>query len=64
MSTWNDENRWYARLMKPLPPGAGRTARVEWRTTADRKARAQQLAESAGQPLSTWLDTLVDRARK
>lgn len=48
----------------PLPPGAGRTARVEWRTTADRKARAQQLAESAGQPLSTWLDTLVDRARK
>lgn len=48
----------------PLPPGAGRTARVEWRTTPATKTRAQELADAAGLPLSAWLDGLVERARK
>lgn len=48
----------------PLPPGAGRTARVEWRTTDARKARAHQLADAAGLTLSAWLDGLIERARK
>jgi hypothetical protein len=44
----------------PLPDGAGKTARVEWRTTDARKARAQELADAAGLSLSAWLDGLVD----
>lgn len=48
----------------PLPAGAGRTARVEWRTTDARKVRAQQLADAAGLTLSAWLDGLIERARK
>lgn len=48
----------------PLPPGAGRTARVEWRTTDARKARAQLLADAAGLTLSAWLDGLIERARR
>jgi hypothetical protein len=43
-----------------LPPGEGKTARVEWRTTPERKARAQRLADRAGVPLSKWLDRQVD----
>lgn len=46
----------------PLPEGEGRTARVEWRTTAERKARAQALADAAGLSLSGLLDELVDGA--
>ncbi len=45
----------------PLPDGAGRTARVEWRTTDARKARAQELATEAGASLSAWLDAVVDQ---
>lgn len=46
-----------------LPPGDGRSARVEWRTTQARKARAQQLADAAGMTLAAWLDKRVDAAR-
>lgn len=45
----------------PLPEGEGKTARVEWRTTDARKARAQELATAAGGSLSVWLDALVDQ---
>lgn len=45
----------------PLPDGEGKTARVEWRTTDARKARAQELATTAGVSLSAWLDALVDQ---
>lgn len=44
----------------PLPEGQGKTARVEWRTTDVRKARAQELADAAQMSLSAWLDDLVD----
>ena len=44
----------------PLPHGEGKTARVEWRTHADRKARAQAMADAAGLSLSAWLDSVVD----
>lgn len=46
----------------PLPEGDGKTARVEWRTTAQRKEQAQRLATEAGLSLSQWLDDLVRRA--
>jgi hypothetical protein len=48
----------------PLPDGEGKTARVEWRTTDERKAKAQRLAEAAGLSLSAWLDARVDKARE
>ena len=44
----------------PLPDGKAKTGRVEWRTHADRKARAQALAGAAGLSLSAWLDSVVD----
>lgn len=47
----------------PLAHGEGRSARVEWRTTQARKARAQRLADAAGLTLAAWLDQLVDAAR-
>lgn len=43
----------------PLPEGDGKNARIEWRTTEARKARAQELAAASGVSLSAWLDTLV-----
>jgi hypothetical protein len=49
-------------MHRTLPAGTGRTARVEWRTTEARKARAQQLAADAGVTLSVWLDRAVDAA--
>jgi len=48
----------------PLPEGEGRTARVEWRTTPDRKEKAARLADAAGQSLSAWLDARVDKVRE
>ena len=49
---------------KPLPPGDGKTARIEWRTTADLKANVQALATAAGVSVSQWLDALVAKAKK
>lgn len=48
----------------PLPASEARTARIEWRTTEQRKARAAAIAHAQGLSLSAWLDGLVDRARK
>lgn len=45
---------------RPCGSGAGRTARVEWRTTPERKALAEQQAVAAGLSLSAWLDRAVD----
>ena len=47
----------------PLPPGAGKDARVEWRTHPQTKEKALALAAAAGLSLSQWLDRLVMRAR-
>ncbi len=47
----------------PLPPGAAKDARVEWRTHPETKAKALALAAAAGLSLSQWLDRLVMRAR-
>ncbi len=49
---------------RPVGSGQGRDARVEWRTTPERKARAQEKADAAGMTLAAWLDSLVDRAKK
>ena len=49
---------------KPLPPGDGKTARIEWRTTAELKAHVQALATAAGVSVSQWLDALVAKAKK
>ena len=46
-----------------MPPELRRAERMHWRTTPQRKARAQALADAAGLTLSAWLDRLVDRAR-
>jgi len=43
----------------PLPPGAGRTVRIEWRTHAATKALAQRAAKSAGMSLSEWVDNKI-----
>lgn len=47
-----------------LRPGVGRNARIEWRTTAERRERAQRMADAAGITLSAWLDRRIDRARE
>jgi len=46
-----------------LPPGAGRVARIEWRTTPKRREKAQRLAEAAGLTLAAWLDQRIDNAK-
>ena len=51
---------WCHACRPPLPDGKAKTGRVEWRTHADRKARAQALAGAAGLSLSAWLDSVVD----
>ena len=46
-----------------MPPGAGRNARIEWRTTQERREKAQRLADAAGVTLAAWLDRRIDSAR-
>lgn len=46
-----------------LPPGAGKLARVEIRTTPERKAKAERLAADAGLSLTAWWERNVDNAR-
>ncbi len=48
----------------PLPEGASKQARVELRTTPERKAKAERLAQRDGLSLSTWLERLIDAASK
>lgn len=45
-----------------LPPGEGRTARLEWRTTDALKARAEAAALAADVSVSVWIDQQVMRA--
>lgn len=49
---------------KPLPAGEGKEARIELRTTAERKAKAERLAQAAGLSLAGWWERAVDRARE
>jgi hypothetical protein len=44
-----------------LPAGTTRLARIEIRTTAERKARAAVLAQEAGLSLAAWWERAVDR---
>ena len=46
-----------------LPPGAGKLARIEIRTTLERKAKAERLAQEAGMSLAAWWERQVDKAR-
>lgn len=49
---------------KPLPEGEGKLARIELRTTAERKAKAERLAAAAGLSLAGWWERAVDKARE
>jgi hypothetical protein len=46
-----------------LPPGAGKLARIEIRTTPERKAKSARLAQDAGLSLAAWWERHVDKAR-
>lgn len=46
----------------PLPAGQARTARVEWRTTDELKAKALELSIQSNISLSEWLNRLVESA--
>lgn len=56
-------------LSHKRPPGRpqgttkGRSARVEWSTTPERKERVRAMADAAGVTVAAWLDALVDRAK-
>lgn len=47
-----------------LEPGAGKEARVEIRTTPERKAKAERLAGALGLSLAGWWERAIDRARE
>lgn len=49
---------------RPRGSGEGRTARVEWSTTPERKERVRALAEAAGLSVAAWLDARVDSAKR
>lgn len=49
---------------KPLPPGAGKEARIEIRCHADHKAELQRKADAAGKSLAAWLVETGLRAKK
>ena len=46
-----------------LPPGAGKTARVELRVTPDTKAAWQAKADAACLTLQTWIERALGRAK-
>ena len=45
-------------------PGEGKEARVEMRTTPERKAKALRLAQAADLSLTQWWEKAIDRARE
>lgn len=49
---------------KPLPDGAGKTARVELRVRPDTKDAWQAKAEAAGMTLQAWIEAALMRAHK
>ena len=46
-----------------LPPGAGKLARIEIRTTQARKDKAKQLAAESGISIAGWMEQQIDNAR-
>ena len=48
----------------PLPPGEGKEVRASLRTTPERLAKADRLAEAAGMSRNAWLEGLIDKAKK
>lgn len=48
---------------KPLPEGAGKTARVELRVHADTKAAWLEKAKAAGLTLQAWIERALSRAK-
>ena len=48
---------------KPLPEGAGKTARVELRVRPDTKAAWQAKADAAGLTLQAWIERALGRAK-
>lgn len=48
---------------KPLPEGAGKTARVELRVLPAVKADWQAKADAAGLTLQAWVERALGRAR-
>ena len=46
-----------------LPPGAGKLARIEIRTTPERKAKAKRLAAESGISIAGWMEQQIDNAR-
>lgn len=48
---------------KPLPEGAGKTARIEWRVLPATKAEWQAKADAAGLTLQAWAERALSRAK-
>lgn len=48
---------------KPLPSGAGKTARVELRVQPDKKTAWQAKADAAGMSLNAWAEARLDKAK-
>jgi predicted HicB family RNase H-like nuclease len=48
---------------KPLPPGAGKTARVELRVLPADKEAWQAKADAAGLTLQAWIERALGRAK-
>lgn len=47
----------------PVPSEQRRDCLVQIRTTPDRKARLQELADAAGLSAAAWIERQIDRAR-
>lgn len=48
---------------KPLPPGAGKLARVDLRVHAETKAAWKAKADAAGLTLQAWIERALGRAK-
>lgn len=48
---------------KPLPEGAGKTARVELRVKPKKKAAWQAKADEAGMTFAAWAEARLDKAK-
>ncbi len=48
---------------KPLPEGAGKTARIDWRVFPATKAEWQAKADAAGLTLQAWAERALSRAK-
>lgn len=48
---------------KPLAPGDGKTARLQFKTRPDQKAAYLAKAKAAGLTLNAWAERALDRAK-